>query len=87
MLRAIALNVMYHKKLSLNMIYFTKHCYLYMSLPLAVSLVLGFALITRIYIQGWLGFFVKVAAVIIVYASVVTLFELTRRKLQRHVDI
>ncbi len=65
--RVVTLNIIYGKALGLNMIDFAKKCYLKMSVPLIVSLLVSWTLCYFIHIPGWLGLVVKAAIITVIY--------------------
>ena len=80
MVRAVALNILYHVKLKLNMAYFARHCYLYMSIPVLISVFGGLWITSFIPLEGWLGFAVKGAIVVAVYGALLLMYWLLGRK-------
>ncbi|MBQ7355283.1 MAG: polysaccharide biosynthesis C-terminal domain-containing protein, partial [Clostridia bacterium] len=78
--RAIALNLLYHKKLRINMWNFAKKCYLRMSLPIVISVLIGALLSNIIPIFGWIGLGIKGALVVVVYLVAVVFVGLNDRK-------
>lgn len=65
--RAISLNIIYHKQLPLNIPAFVKSCYLRMSVPIILTILAGMAMNSFVSDGGWIRFFLKAAAIAIVY--------------------
>lgn len=64
------MNIIYKRKAGINMFQFYKKCYFRLIPCYAVTLLLSFALIKFISTSGWLGFIIKAAIVILVFAVV-----------------
>lgn len=78
-LRAILLNIIYHKILDLDMILFAKKCYIKMSWPILLSVATGM-IINKIPLSGWLGLGIKGAMISFVYIFLVWLIALTKKE-------
>ncbi|MCR5229289.1 MAG: oligosaccharide flippase family protein [Solobacterium sp.] len=87
----IYMNVIYYKKLHINVFRFFKECYTSFLLPYGLSYVLCRLITGRIMITGWKGIAVKILAVVIVYGILVSCLALKKserewisRKLRRN---
>lgn len=81
MIRAIALNLLYYKKLKIDIITFAKSCYIKMSIPIVLTTVIGMLLSKHIICYGWIGLGVKATIIIVVYGCMVFIFGIEKRKL------
>lgn len=77
-LRAIVLNIIYHKVLPLNIGDFIKNCYLKMSIPVIFSIFLSFIICNFIEIRGWIGLFLKGGLCIGIYAIFLLVFGINK---------
>lgn len=80
MLRAIALNIVYHKKLELNIPLFAKECYLKMSFPIIIALVLGIAMNCLIPDGGWIMLVCKGCIIVAIYLILIFLLGLKKEE-------
>ena len=74
--RAVLLNLLYSRKLQLNMIHFVKKCYLRMSVPIVLTILLCACVNAHLPEIGWLGLCAKAILVCLVYAGMVLTFGL-----------
>ena len=83
MVRAILINVVYHKILPFNMLKFAKKCYVKMSLPIIATIFVGMCINMFIQDGGWIIFIVKGIIVVFIYTIFVYLlgFGKSERKL------
>lgn len=65
--RAVCLNIIYHRQLPLDIPGFIKNCYLRMSVPVVLTILAGMAMNHFIPDGGWIVFLLKAGAVAIVY--------------------
>ena len=67
MAREIALNIIYHKALSYDMITFCKKCYIRMSLPIVATILFGIPLNLLLKDDGWMMFVIKGVIIVLAY--------------------
>ena len=77
MIRAVGLNVLYYKKLKIDIPLFIKKCYLKMSTPIIATLLVGIPSCRAINLDGWLGLAIQGLTVVILYFLMLALFGLT----------
>lgn len=77
MIRAVGLNVLYYKKLKIDIPLFIKKCYLKMSAPIIATLLVGFPVCRAIKLGGWLGLALQGLAVVVIYLLMLVLLGLT----------
>lgn len=65
--RAVCLNIIYHKQLPLDIPGFIKNCYLRMSVPVVLTILAGMAMNYFIPDGGWIVFFLKAGIVAVLY--------------------
>jgi O-antigen/teichoic acid export membrane protein len=78
--RAIAFNIFYQKKMNLDMVAVAKKCYIRISIPLLLSVAVGFAAVSFIPLGGWTGFVAKGAVVTLIYGILLLLLGFDNRK-------
>ncbi len=66
-LRFILMNVVFEKVLKLNTKQFFKECHVKIILPFAITTIIGLAIFFAIPNRGWILFFLKCSAVVLVY--------------------
>jgi hypothetical protein len=67
MLRAVAINVVSHRVLKLNIPALIKQCYLRMSLPIILTVAAGFFINSVLPERSWFYFILKAAIVAVIY--------------------
>lgn len=67
MLRSVLYNIAYHKVLKFDIFLFIKQCYLKMSLPILITLFMGFVLNYIFSFAGWFAIVLKALFVIMIY--------------------
>lgn len=77
LVRAVLLNVIYHKVLPLNIPSFIKNCYLRMSVPVLTTIAAGIGINYLIPDGGWMILVVKAGIVALIYLLSVLLFGLS----------
>ncbi|MBR2870271.1 MAG: oligosaccharide flippase family protein [Clostridia bacterium] len=82
MFRAVALNIIYHKILPLNMITFIKKVYVRMSIPIILTIGAGIGLNYIIADSGWLMFAVKAMIICLIYLIFTYLIGLNKQEKQ-----
>lgn len=87
MLRVLILSVVYYKKLKINIPAFVKECYLKMSLPIILAIVLGFGVNYLIPQGGWFFFCVKGCIVVCIYAVLTFFLGFKREERKAMVDM
>lgn len=80
MIRVVALLIVYKKILKLDVSAFIKNCYVRMSIPILITVGLGFLMNYFIADNGWIILCGKGIAVVVVYALVILGFGLTRNE-------
>lgn len=65
--RAVSLNIIYHRELPLNIPAFVKKCYLRMSVPIVLTVLAGIGINRWIADGGWLVFFLKAGIMAALY--------------------
>ena len=83
MFRAIALLIVYKKVLNLNMLYFVNNCYVKMSIPIIITVILGFLLNYFIKSSSWSSLCLIGLAVAIIYIVTVFIFGLNKTEKQK----
>lgn len=78
-LQTVIMNVVYYKVLGLNVFTFFKRCHLKL-LPGFAVIVLLSVLVSLIPLSGWIGFFVKGFAIVIIYAVITWFFILNEQE-------
>lgn len=78
--RDIALNILYHKVLPLNIPKFIGQCYLRMLVPLALTVAIGLGMNYLISGSGWILFLLKAGFVAVVYFVLTLLLGLDRQE-------
>ena len=73
MLRAVLLNILYRKKLQIDLKTFVKECYCKLSIPIMATIFLGLRMSERIPGSGWGGLVVKGCSVVFVYIGITVL--------------
>jgi len=76
--RVIMLNILCHRVLTLDIPRFIKGCYLPMSVPVVLTVAIGWVINRIVPDGGWLMFFVKGVAVVAVYFALVLLIGLRK---------
>lgn len=71
MIRAVLLNLLYDKKLGIDMRSFARKCYIKMSIPIVASVTIGVSVCRFVSWSGWLGFVCKSCIVALVYIVIV----------------
>lgn len=80
-IRAVLLNIIYYKKLQINIRYFLIHCYLKMSVPIVATLILFYPLYSIFSkTDGWLFFGIEGVLVCIVYGIMTFIFGLEKNE-------
>lgn len=74
LVRNVALNVLYHKKLRINMVQFARDCYLRLSFPIILTVILGLWINAFLPFTGWGGLIVKAGCIILIYSIALLLF-------------
>lgn len=69
--RAVTLNIIYHRILPFDMPRFVKNCYIRMSVPVVVTIAAGCAMNCLIADGGWMMFFGKAGVTAVVYCLLV----------------
>ena len=69
--RSIVLLVLYHKILPFNIIRFIKQCYVRVSIPIIVTILIGFAINTVIPDGGWIVLILKGGIISVVFGALV----------------
>lgn len=77
MIRAVGLNVLYNKKLKLDIPLFIKKCYLKMTAPIIATLLVGIPVCHAVKAGGWWGLAIQGLAVVIIYLLMVVFLGLT----------
>lgn len=80
--RAVLLNIIYHRQLPLNIPAFIINCYLRMSAPVILTIAAGLVMNYFVPDAGWIVFFIKAAAVAVLYLLLTLLlgYSKTERK-------
>ena len=78
-IRAVLLNLLYNYKLGIDMKTFAVNCYIKMSFPVVVSIILGLLICRFLPWSEWLGFVCKACFVGAVYMVVLMLVGLERK--------
>ena len=78
MIRAVALLIVYNKVLKLDMVAFIKNCYIRMSIPILITVGLGFLMNNFITGEGWLVLCGKGTTLLAIYALTTLSFGLTQ---------
>ncbi len=76
MLRAVLLNILYRRKLQIDLKTFAKECYCKLAVPILVTIGLGLWITGKVPANGWAGLAVKGCIVVVVYAGMVVLLQL-----------
>jgi O-antigen/teichoic acid export membrane protein len=76
LVRTIAMNIIYHKELDINVLGFFKECHIKMIPALAISMGLGILVQSLIPTSGWSVFLAKAMLVTLLYATIMWLFAL-----------
>lgn len=74
----VYMNIVYYKRLNLDIIRFFKKCYAGFLAPYLITILVSVLLINRITIPGWLGLGVKAIFIAIVYGSSIWMLALTK---------
>lgn len=80
--RAISLNIIYHRELPLNIPAFIKKCYLRMSIPVVLTVLAGMGMNHFVPDGGWLVFLMKAGATVIIYAVLMILIGYSRTEIK-----
>ncbi len=80
MVRAIALNVIYHKVMKFDIPSFIKNCYIRMAPPIVLTIAFGFFINYLIADSGWLLFLVKAVVLCAIYLILVLLIGLNNNE-------
>lgn len=80
MFRAIALNLLYYKKLKINMVAFVKGCYIKMSIPIILTIISSMIITNNINSQGWIMLGVKAIIIVCIYVCMILIFGVENRK-------
>ncbi len=80
-IRAVALNILYYKKLRIDTPFFAKNCYLKMSIPVIISLVIGCIICSFIPNKGWIS--LGIQAIIVCAEYLIVMFFLGISKDER----
>ncbi|MBQ7225173.1 MAG: oligosaccharide flippase family protein [Clostridia bacterium] len=83
MVRAVALNVIYKRVLNVNIGAFVSKCYLRMSIPMALSIIIGFGAEYLIPLSGWWQFIVVGSVTVLVYGISTLAFGLNKEERKR----
>lgn len=78
--RAVSLNIIYHKVLPLDIPGFVKNCYLRMSVPVVLTILLGWGMNALLADGGWLIFLVKAAITAGTYLILTLVLGLNKRE-------
>lgn len=81
--RDIALTIIYHKVLPLDIPGFIKNCYLRMSIPVLLTILFGWGLNNLISDGGWMVFLCKAGAVATVYFVLTFCFGLSKHEKEK----
>lgn len=79
-LRITGSNLIYHKKIGINIQQFYKDCYIRMSIPILATCAAGRVFSTMIGDRGVLWLIIKIAAIAILYAVLLWLFALNKEE-------
>lgn len=72
--RAIALNLLYHRKLKIDMGCFVRKCYLYMSIPVILTIAASYFVCGKILWEGWQGLIIKAVLIVLIYGLYLLVF-------------
>ncbi len=61
------MNVVYSKILNINLAVFFRECHLKLSMPIVLTILIGYSLQIYFPIAGWFGFLVKVLTITLIY--------------------
>ncbi len=78
MVRAIALNIIYHRVMKFNIPSFVKGCYIRMAPPIVLTIGLGFLMNYLVKDAGWLIFIIKAVVICALYLILVLLIGLNK---------
>ena len=78
MVRTIGMNIIFYRKLHINVIIFFKECHIKMGPALIITLLLGILIDNFILIDGWVGLLLKIVIIIIVYIVITWLFAMNQ---------
>lgn len=79
-IRAIGLNVLYGRKLGLDMWYFARHCYLRISAAILLTIAVGLGMNHFIGVQGWLSLILEACILTLVYGVFLFVFCVNDRR-------
>ena len=82
MVRAIAISIIYYKKMSIDIPTFVKRCYLRMTPPIILALIFGVGINILLNQNGWLFFVIKGIIVSFVYLGLVVVLALSKDEAQ-----
>lgn len=82
MVRAIAISFIYYKKMDINIPAFVKQCYLRMTPPIVLALIVGVGINIVLNQGSWLFFVIKGVLVSFVYLGLVFILALTKEEVQ-----
>ena len=80
MVRAIALNIIYHRVMKFDIPSFIKNCYVRMAPPIVLTIGFGFLINYLVGDSGWLLFLAKAVAVCLVYLILIILIGLNKNE-------
>lgn len=80
--RAVSLNIIYHRELPLNIPAFVKKCYLRMSVPIVLTVLAGIGINHWIADGGWMVFLLKAFITVIIYAVLTILIGYSRTEIK-----
>ncbi len=80
MIRALITNVVAQKVLKFNMVEFATKCYLRMSIPILITLCVGFIINYFITANGWIWLLLKAVLIVVVYLVAVVILGLNREE-------
>jgi O-antigen/teichoic acid export membrane protein len=78
--RAIAFNIFYQKKMNLDMVSIVKKCYIRLTIPMLLSIAVGFLAVSIIPLGGWMGLVVKGVTVSLLYGILLILIGFDNQK-------
>lgn len=71
----IYMNILYYRKLNINVFGFFKECYLRLALPMIVIAFVGYVVCAKfVPVSGWLGLILKGGIVLLLYLGIMMLF-------------
>lgn len=85
--RAVSLNIIYHKVLPLDIPGFVKNCYFRMSIPVALTILCGFVLNYFVSDGGWLVFLFKAGVTVVIYFVLTFVIGLNKQEQAKILNI